>query len=89
VTLPFDQGYGFVGPALPTLKGSIYAGRAATDDYDVHKTSLLVTNTNAINRVTLSVPGKKSIPPTLALPLEGGGLGGGEITVSFKMIIFF
>jgi hypothetical protein len=47
---------------------------------------LLVTNTNAINRVTLSVPGKKSIP--LAFPLEGGGLGGGEIAVSFKMIIF-
>jgi hypothetical protein len=42
VTFPFDQGYGFVGPALPTLKGGIYACRAATDDYDVHKTSLLV-----------------------------------------------
>jgi hypothetical protein len=37
--------------------------------------------------VPLSGAGRKEIPPTLALPLEGGGLGGGEIAVSFKIII--
>jgi len=34
-------------------------------------------NTNEINNVALSEPGKKSIPPTLSFPLEGGGLGRG------------
>ena len=42
----------------------------------IHKYNQLFPS-NAINNFTKLVPGGKSIPPTPALPLEGGGFGWG------------
>jgi hypothetical protein len=41
VTLPFDQGYGFAGPALPALNSRMNARGPTANDYDVHKISLI------------------------------------------------
>jgi len=58
-------------------------------EFNLGEGRLFETNTNAIRQVSWrGVPrfaGRRSNPPTLSLPLEGGGLGGGEIAAPFAL----